>query len=125
MRRLSWLTTWIFPAARSARRGVANASTAPHVGRMDANAQPAQDYPRTEKKPSFPIREELRTYLRRYRRDRELPVTYERMLGFQEGIPLNDDAGKPTLWNTVIYDPQEMRTLNEDLKRIYALLRTD
>src|SRR5882724_8096701 len=93
--------------------------------RMDANAQPAQDFPRTDKKPSFPIRDDLRAYLRRYRRDRDLPVTYERMMGFQEGIPLNDEAGKPTLWDTVIYDPNEMRSLNEDLKRIYALLRTD
>ena len=92
---------------------------------MDANAQPAHDFPRTAKKPSFPISEDLRAYLRRYRRERDLPVTYERMLGFQEGIPLNDDAGKPTLWDTVIYDPNEMRSLNEDLKRIYALLRTD
>jgi hypothetical protein len=92
---------------------------------MDANAQPALEFPRTDKKPSFPIRADLRAYLRRYRRDRELPVTYERMLGFQEAIPLNDEFGKPTLWDTVIYDPHEMRTLNEDLKRIYALLRTD
>jgi hypothetical protein len=93
--------------------------------RMDAHAPPAQDFPRTDKKPSFPIRDDLRAYLRRYRRERVLPVTYERMLGFQEGIPLNDEAGKPTLWDTVIYDPDTMRTLNEDLKQIYALLRTD
>ena len=31
---------------------------------------------RTEKKPSYPIIDGLRSYLRRYRRDRDLPVTY-------------------------------------------------
>jgi hypothetical protein len=92
---------------------------------MDALAQPAVEFPRTPKKPSFPIGADLRTYLRRYRRERELPVTYERLRGFLEAIPLTDEAGKPTLWDTVIYDPHEMRSLNEDLKRIYALLRTD
>ena len=33
---------------------------------------------RTRKKPSYPIGEDLRSYLRKYRRERELPVTYER-----------------------------------------------
>ena len=92
---------------------------------MDASAAATQDFPRTAKKPSFPISEHLRGYLRRYRRERELPVTYERLRGFHEGIPLTDEAGKPTLWDTVIYEGDEMRRLNEDLKRIYALLRTD
>ena len=92
---------------------------------MEVTAQPVPDFPRTAKKPSFPIREDLRAYLRRYRRERDLPVTYERMRGFQEAVPLNDEAGKPTLWDSVIYDHTEMRSLNEELKRIYALLRTD
>jgi len=92
---------------------------------MDASALSAEEFPRTPKKPSFPISDDLRAYLRRYRRDRELPVTYERLLGFHEAIPLTDEAGRPTLWDTVIYEGDEMRVLNEDLKRIYALLRTD
>ena len=36
----------------------------------------------TAKKPAFPITAGLRGYLARYKRDRELPVTYERMLDF-------------------------------------------
>jgi hypothetical protein len=91
---------------------------------MDASALSPVEFPRTPKKPSFPVRDELRAYLRRHRRERDLPVTYERLMGFHEAIPLTDDDGKPTLWDTVIYDPHEMRTLNDDLKRIYALLRT-
>jgi hypothetical protein len=79
--------------------------------------------PRTPKKPNFAINEGLRTYLRRYRRDTELPVTYERLRGYHEAIPLPDADGKPTLWDTVVFEPAEMSALNEDLKQIYALLK--
>jgi hypothetical protein len=89
---------------------------------MRANAG---QIPPTHKKPSYPIIEELRSYLRRYRRDRDLPVTYERLRDFQETAPLVDAAGQPTLWETVVYHAEEMRVLNEDLKRIYALLKVD
>ncbi|MBI5692746.1 MAG: hypothetical protein HZC55_21930 [Verrucomicrobia bacterium] len=79
----------------------------------------------TKRKPSFPIRPELRGYLRRYRRERELPVTYERLRAFHEVIPLTDETGKPTLWDTVIYDATEMADLNEALKEVYAWLKVD
>jgi hypothetical protein len=79
----------------------------------------------TLRKPSFPIRPDLRGYLRRYRRERELPVTYERLRSFHEVIPLTDEAGQPTLWDTVIYDANEMPELNEALKQVYAWLKVD
>jgi hypothetical protein len=79
----------------------------------------------TRRKPSFPISPDLRGYLRRYRRERDLPVTYERLRAFHEVIPLTDHRGKPTLWDTVIYDASEMPALNEALKQVYALLKVD
>lgn len=79
----------------------------------------------TQRKPSFPINSDLRSYLRRYKRERELPVTYERLRSFQEVIPLTDETGKPTLWDTVIYDANEMSALNEALKEVYAWLKVD
>ena len=79
----------------------------------------------TRRKPSFPVSADLRAYLRRYKRERELPVTYERLRAFHEVIPLTDDAGKPTLWDTVIYDAAEMNSLNEALKEVYAWLKVD
>jgi hypothetical protein len=80
---------------------------------------------RTKKKPSYPIREGLRGYLRRFRRERELPVTYERLRSFYESMPLVDRDGRNTLWETVVYHSEEMAELYEDLKRIYALLKVD
>jgi hypothetical protein len=79
----------------------------------------------TLRKPSFPVQPDLRGYLRRYRRERELPVTYDRLRAFHEVIPLTDDAGRPTLWDTVIYDASEMSALNEALKEVYAWLKVD
>jgi len=81
--------------------------------------------PVTRKKPTFPIADGLRGYLRTFKRERKLPVTYERLRGFTEVIPLTDADGKPTLWDTVIYDGNEMRSLNEALKEVYALLKVD
>jgi hypothetical protein len=86
---------------------------------------PKSHRPTQQKKPSFPIRDELRGYLRRYRRERDLPVTYERLRRFTESAPLHDQQGRPTLWETVVYDRLEMDSLHEDLKRIYAALRVD
>ncbi|HEY0947392.1 MAG TPA: hypothetical protein VGD81_19065 [Opitutaceae bacterium] len=78
-----------------------------------------------QKKPSFAISDGLRAYLRRYRRERDLPVTYERLRRFSEAMPLTDAAGRPTLWETVVYDRLEMDSLHEDLKEMYAILRVD
>jgi len=90
---------------------------------MEEPVQPAAK--RTQKKPSYPIREPLREYLRKFRRERTLPVTYERLSHFYEAFPLPDADGKPTLWDTVIYQAADINSLNEGLKRIYALLRVD
>ncbi len=78
-----------------------------------------------QKKPSYPIGEGLRAYLRRYRRERDLPVSYERLRRFIDGVPLTDARGKHTLWESVYYDPMEMQSLHDDLKRVYAFLRVD
>lgn len=89
-------------------------------------ADPGNTTPQpTQRKPSFPIQPDLRGYLRRYRRERELPLTYERLRAFHEVIPLTDETGKPTLWDTVIYDATEMSALNEALKEVYAWLKVD
>jgi hypothetical protein len=79
----------------------------------------------TQKKPSYPVIDGLRAYLHRFRRDRNLPVMYERLRDFHETAPLVDANGQTTLWETVAYRPEDMSSLNEDLKRIYALLKVD
>ena len=89
---------------------------------MSAADSPATPTP---KKPSFPIGAGLRGYLARYKRERPLPVTYERLRDFHEAVPLNDARGRPTLWDSVIYRANEMDELYQGLKQIYALLKVD
>ncbi len=103
------------------------ATTGPHptFARMADDATTLFEPAPTRRKPSFPISPDLRGYLRRYRRERVLPVTYERLRAFQEVIPHTDENGKATLWDTVIYDQTEMPALNEALKQVYAILKVD
>ena len=86
-------------------------------------ARPLSNLLPTHRKPSYPISPDLRGYLRRYKRERELPVTYERLRAFHEVIPLTDEDGQPTFWDTVIYNASEMPALNEALKEVYAWLK--
>jgi hypothetical protein len=92
---------------------------------MEFPDQPQLPHASQQKKPSFPIGEGLRAYLQRYKRERRIPVSYNRLRRFSESAPLTDAEGKPTLWETVVYDRFEMDSLNEDLKYMYALLRVD
>ncbi|MCZ2152791.1 MAG: hypothetical protein LC114_02635 [Bryobacterales bacterium] len=64
------------------------------------------------KKLSFPIRHDLHAY--QYRRERNLPVSYERLRFHRSGALMGAD-GKPILWESVVYDRLEMEALSEDL----------
>ncbi len=86
---------------------------------------PATDARVQQKKPSVPISAPLLAYLRRYRRERSIPITYQRLRQFTISAPLTDDKGRPTLWESVAYDRLEMDELHDALKRTYALLRVD
>jgi hypothetical protein len=77
----------------------------------------------TPRKPSYPISEGLSSYLGKFRRELALPVSYGRLEGFRDSVPLSDAAGRDTLWETVIYPPDEMAALKVDLKHVYALLK--
>ena len=79
----------------------------------------------TRRKPTYPVIPALREYLGDYNREVVLPLVYEDLMGFRESIPLLDAEGTDTLWESVIYDPADMRQLNRDLTEIYAVLKVD
>src|SRR2546427_42379 len=70
-----------------------------------------------------PLSRRLSAYLARFRRELEIPVTYARLEGFRESVPLADADGRDTLWESVIYPRGEMDALKVDLKYVYALLK--
>jgi hypothetical protein len=88
-----------------------------------AEGAPDTEIGRTLRKPSYPISPRLGAYLGRFRRELELPVTYARLEGFRESFPLADADGRDTLWESVLYPPDEMAALKVDLKSVYALLK--
>jgi len=62
--------------------------------------------------------------LRQYGRETDLPIDYQRLLGWQESFPLFDKNGNDTLWQTVIYEQTLFKEINEGLCFIYLLLKT-
>lgn len=79
----------------------------------------------SRKKTFFPVSQELRTYLERFGRYRDLPVQYEDLLHYTQSFPLFDRNGNDTLWESVYFSEQDNIELNEGLTLIYALLKTD
>ncbi|MEM0965659.1 MAG: hypothetical protein AAGJ81_05880 [Verrucomicrobiota bacterium] len=79
----------------------------------------------TRKKPIYPVKEGLRSYLAKHGRERRLPVTYEELLDYSVSVPLRDSAGKDTLWETVAYPQPDMQRISKALTQIYGILKTD
>lgn len=79
----------------------------------------------SKKKTPFPVSKDFNSYLEHYDRTRDLPVTYKDLLRFNHSIPLLDQEGNDTLWNTVLYPSYDMDELNEALTTIYAMLKND
>jgi hypothetical protein len=86
--------------------------------------EPVLDKP-SKKKPFFPVSKELKTYLKNYGREVNLPVTYNDLLNITYSIPLKDKEGKDTLWEKTLYDMREWERLREGLIQLYAIIKTE
>ena len=78
----------------------------------------------SRKKPSYPLTPELRQYLRDYDREVPLPVSYADLRRFSNSFALLDRTGQNTLWQTVHYEPHQLRELSAGLVQVYAQLKT-
>ncbi|AWV97744.1 hypothetical protein [Arcticibacterium luteifluviistationis] len=79
----------------------------------------------SKKKIPYKINSSLRSYLKRYGREQKLPLKYKDLLRFDNRIPLLDKNNNDTLWETVFYSQSDLREIYENLKVIYADLKTD
>lgn len=79
----------------------------------------------SKKKIPFIISPRLRKYLQKYGREKELPLQYEDLTRYDNKISLYDKNGKDTLWETVFYPQTDLVEIYENLKTIYADLKTD
>ncbi|WP_046371629.1 hypothetical protein [Flavihumibacter petaseus] len=73
----------------------------------------------------FPVNERLHAFLKQHGREVKLPVAYRDLQRFTYTLPLTDKEGKPTMWESVVYDKREWDYLREGLVRIYAILKTE
>ena len=79
----------------------------------------------SKKKVPYPVSDALRGYLRHNGRETSLPVSYPDLLRYENSLPLLDKKDHDTLWETVIYSQDDMRSIHDSVKMIYALLKAD
>lgn len=79
----------------------------------------------SKKKVAFPIKESFYNYLEKYNRRTHLPIQYKDLLNYEASIPLYNESGEDTFWETVIYQESDRAEINSALTKIYALLKTD
>lgn len=77
------------------------------------------------RKEIFPVSKGLQQYLEKYGRDKDLPINYKDLLNYRFSDALKDKNGKPTHWETAIYDLKEMEFLRASLIETYAVLKTE
>ncbi|MEQ8704042.1 MAG: hypothetical protein RIC19_08990 [Phaeodactylibacter sp.] len=79
----------------------------------------------SKKKAMIGVKAPLLAYLRKHNRTAVLPMQYHDLLRYESSIPLHDQAGHDTLWETVYYSQSDFEDVNQAMKLIYALLKTD
>ncbi len=79
----------------------------------------------SKKKIPFAISTKLRSYLTQFGREQKIPLKYEDLLRYNSKVTLYDKKGEDTLWETVYYPQSDMEEIYENLKAIYADLKTD
>lgn len=77
----------------------------------------------SKKKIFYPINIAFREYLESYDREIKLPLSYEDLKYYDNTIPLYDEKGIDTLWETVFYPQHLMSRIHSGLKRIYSILK--
>lgn len=79
----------------------------------------------SQKKPAFPVNEQLYDYLTEYNRNIKIPVFYDDLLRFTGSIVVYDKKGEDTLWVRVYYSEHERDEIDLSLKRMYMILHGD
>lgn len=79
----------------------------------------------SKKKIPFKISRDLKKYLTAHNRYSELPIEYTDLIRYNGTIPLFDNSGRDTLWETVFYSQDDMAHIHTALKKIYSLMKAD
>ncbi|OYU95675.1 MAG: hypothetical protein CFE21_11080 [Bacteroidetes bacterium B1(2017)] len=77
----------------------------------------------SRKKFTYKVGPQLRSYLKKYGRETDVPIHYSDLKLYKESISHYDKKGKDTLWETCIYAPEDQDRIYLHLLEIYALLK--
>ncbi len=77
----------------------------------------------SKKKKVYPVSDILHKYLKHYRRNQKLPLKYQDLLRYETSIGVYDKSGQDTFWSTVLFPQSEMQEIQENLRKIYAILK--
>jgi len=80
--------------------------------------------PSKKKVPITPSKD-LLDYLEEHGRKSKIPIQYSDMLRYMASVPLLDNQGNDTLWETVYFDHAEADEINQALCEIYAQIKTE
>ncbi|GEQ85186.1 hypothetical protein ULMS_06940 [Patiriisocius marinistellae] len=79
----------------------------------------------SKKKPTYPITEELSSYLTKYARTIKIPIYYDDLLRYQGSVTVYDKHGDDSLWIQVYYSEYERIDIEHSLKLVYSILHSD
>ncbi|MTI29809.1 hypothetical protein, partial [Xanthovirga aplysinae] len=78
----------------------------------------------TSKKQIYEISTPFRQYLYKHGQNSDFSLQYQDLTRYVSAVPLYDSLGEDTLWETVYYSQEEMESIHENLKRMYADLKS-
>ncbi len=79
----------------------------------------------SQKKPAFPVFDQLNGYLKEYNRNIKIPVFYEDLLRFQGTVIVYDKNDNDTLWVTCFYSQLDKEEIDLSLKKVYNILHSN
>ncbi|KAB1160451.1 hypothetical protein [Tenacibaculum aiptasiae] len=79
----------------------------------------------SQKKPAFPVTEELHTYLTEHSRNIKIPIFYDDLLRFQGSIVVYDNNDVDTLWVRTYYSEFDREEIDLSLKKVYTILHSN
>lgn len=75
------------------------------------------------RKPTYPVSNSLRNYLRVTNREIDVPISYQELMHANSTLALLDKKGKDTLWETMVYAESDRQFIHEGLRNVYAQLK--
>lgn len=79
----------------------------------------------SQKKPAFPVTEELHTYLAEHSRNIKIPIFYDDLLRFQGSVVVYDKNDIDTLWVRTYYSEFDRQEIDLSLKKVYTILHSN